>query len=133
MSNLHPYVIFNGNAAEAIAFYEKSLGASVEFITHYKDAPFPVEENWKQTVLHASLLINDSRIMFSDSSPEHQVQFGDNVSLSLNFEKKFDIDAQFAALAKEGNIKMPLQKTFWAEKFGMLVDKFGIHWMFNQD
>lgn len=131
MSNLNPYILFNGNAAEVIEFYKRALGATVEYVQHYEGAPVPVEDNWKQKILHATILINNEPVMISDSSPEHTIKMGDNVNLALNFEKDTDIDNKFSALAEGGKIKMPLQKTFWAKKFGMLEDKFGIHWMFN--
>lgn len=133
MSNLNPYLLFNGNAADAITFYQQALGATVEFTQHYANAPFPVDENWKQKILHATLMIHQQRVMISDSSPDIQIVFGDNVHLALNFETDDEMEKKFNALAAGGTVKMPLQKTFWAEKFGMLVDQFGIHWMFNYD
>ncbi len=71
--------------------------------------------------------------MISDATPDNQVTFGDNIQLALKFESDNGIDSMFKLLSEGGIIKMPLQKTFWAEKFGMLVDKFGINWMFNYE
>lgn len=133
MSNLNPYLIFNGNAADVIAFYQQALGAEIEYQQDFANAPFPVDESSKNKILHASLVINGAKIMISDTMPDHEIQFGDNISLALNYEDEVKIENQFNALSQGGKVKMPLQKTFWAAKFGMLVDKFGVHWMFNKE
>lgn len=131
MSNLHPYLTFNGNAAEAISFYQEALNAKVEYMQNYENSPVPVDEKWKQKVLHATITVNGGTVMISDGTPDQQAKFGNNVSLALNFKDNSEIENSFSALAAGGKIKMPLQKTFWAKQFGMLEDKFGIHWMFN--
>lgn len=130
---LSPYVMFNGNAADAIAFYEKALGAKVLFKQTFGESPAPVSDNQKDKIMHANLEVAGMPFMISDGGENQPITPGDNVHLSLNFHDEKEIDDTFTALSEGGYITMPLADTFWGAKFGMLKDKFGICWMFNYD
>lgn len=134
MEPITPYLNFNGNAAEALAFYSKAFDGEIVFQQTYGDSPMEGKENWKDKVMHASFQAGSLVFMVSDiMSPEDKVTSGNNTQLSLNFKHEEDIDRVFAAMSEGARITMPLQDTFWGAKFGMLVDKFDIHWMFNFD
>lgn len=130
---MNPYLIFNGEAATVIEFYKKALGAKVDFQQTYGDSSIPCQDDWKQKIIHSRVLIQDNIVMIADAMPDNRVTMGDNIQLALKFEADNGIDSMFKLLSQDGTVKMPLQKTFWAEKFGMLTDKFGIHWMFNHE
>jgi PhnB protein len=135
MDAIIPYLAFNGNAAEALAFYAKAFGGKVLFQQSFGESPMgdktPAE--YKDKVMHARFEADKLSFMASDSMPGQQVTNGSNTSLSLNFTTVMDIDKTFANLSEGAKITMPLQDTFWGAKFGMLTDKFGINWMFNHD
>ena len=135
MEAIVPYLYFNGNAAEALAFYEKALGGKVLFQQSFGDSPIgdQTPESHKDKVMHASFQAGELKFMVSDTMPGQEVNSGSNLSLSLNFLNLADIDNTFAALSEGAKITMPLQDTFWGARFGMLTDKFGINWMFNHD
>ena len=129
MSNVSPYLNFDGNASQVIEFYKKALGAELKFLIRYEEAPFPSPENWKQKIMHATLMLNGSELMISDAMPDSKVKPGDQVSIALSFEKDDRIDEKFKLLSQGGTVTMELQETFWSKKFGMCTDPFGIHWM----
>lgn len=135
MEPITPYLNFNGNAAEALAFYSKAFDGQVLFQQTYGDSPMEGQDKaWKDKVMHATFQAGSLSFMVSDvMHPEQQVTAGTNTQLSLNFKHEEDIDRVFAALSDGARITMPLQDTFWGAKFGMLTDKFNINWMFNFD
>lgn len=135
MEAIVPYLNFNGNAAEALAFYEKAFGGKILFQQSFGDSPMADQtpESHKNKVMHATFAAGDLKFMVSDAMPGQEVQPGSNVSLSLNFLSVADIDSAFAALSEGAQVTMPLQDTFWGARFGMLTDRFGINWMFNHD
>jgi PhnB protein len=132
---IEPYLFFNGRAEEAIEFYRKAIGAEVQMLMRFKDAPeqpppdklAPGSEN---KVMHASLKVGDTVLMLSDGMASGKTDFK-GFSLSISVSKEADADRIFAALAAGGKVEMPLAKTFWAPKFGMVADKFGVGWMVN--
>ena len=129
---LNPYLLFNGQCEAAFKFYEKCLGGKIEvMLTH---AGTPAEEHvpaeWRDKILHARLVVEDSVLMASDAPPGHYQQpQGFSVSLQLKDPEK--AERIFQALADGGTVKMPFAETFWAARFGMLKDQFGIPWMIN--
>lgn len=127
-----PYLNFNGNCREAMNFYKACIGGSLE-IMGFEGAPMEVPAESKDAVMHAILKSGAILIMASDTMPGHTITFGDSVSLSINCESKAQTDAFFNALVAGGKVNMPLEETFWGAYFGMITDKFGIHWMFNYD
>jgi PhnB protein len=133
MEAIVPYLNFNGNAAEALAFYIKAFDGKILFQQTFGDAPMESSDEQKSKIMHATFQAGDLTFMVSDSMPGQPVTGGTNMSLSLNFKTVADIDKTFAALSEGANVTMPLQDTFWGAKFGMLTDNFGINWMFNHD
>lgn len=129
---LTPYLLFNGNCAEAFKFYEQTLGGKIEGIMNFAGSPAAehAPPEWGDKVLHASMTLGDQRLMGSDAPPgNYQQPQGLSVSISLNDRDK--AEQIFNALAQDGKTTMPFQKTFWAAGFGMCVDRFGIPWMVN--
>jgi PhnB protein len=129
---VQPYLTFNGDCEEAFRLYEKVLGGKIETLMSHGDSPIAdqVPASWHPRVLHARLSIGDAVLMASDAPPEHyQRPAGMHVSLSV--QDPAEADRIFYALAEKGSVTMPIDKTFWAVRFGMLVDRFGIPWMIN--
>jgi PhnB protein len=135
---LNPYLMFNGNCEVAFDYYVQHLGAKVLMSMTYADAP-PQPEQAQQEgcqsmggdkIMHARIQLGDGVIMGSDSPPERFEQpAGFFVNLGTSDEK--EAERFYAALADKGQVIMPLEETFWAHRFGMLQDQFGIPWMIN--
>lgn len=132
---IQPYLFFDGHCKEAVEFYRKALGAKVSMLMRYKDSPEPpppgkVPPNWDNKVMHVSMQIGDATVMASDGCGSGDLRYN-GFSLSLNVKDAAAADRAFNALAAGGKVEMPLTKTFWSPRFGMLSDKFGIQWMVN--
>lgn len=130
---IEPYLFFDGNAEEALAFYEQALGAKTEGKMRYADSPHPVPPEHMppggpQKLLHASLLIGDQRLMMSDGVPLEGGGFR-GFSLTLQFPAELEARRTFDALAGGGRVLMPLGQTFFSPCYGMLLDRFGVQWM----
>ena len=131
-----PYLFFDGRCAEAVEFYRTALGADVEAIMHYKDSPDPEQMcpsgiesgDIAEKVMHASFLIGETRIMASDD-PTGETKSFEGFSLSLDAADETEADRLFVALSDGGQVQMPLEKTFFASRFGMVQDRFGVSWM----
>ena len=125
------YLMFNGRTEEALKFYEKALGAKIEMVMRFKDAPEgqcpPELEN---KVMHSSFKIGDTVVMASDGmcSGEPKLEFK-GFSLTLNPKTEAECERLFNALADGGQVQQPLVKTFFSPKFGAVSDKFGVNWM----
>jgi len=131
--SVEPYLFFEGRCEEAIEFYRKALDAQVQMIMRYKDSPEPpppgmVPAGSDNKVMHASFVAAGTTIMASDGSCSGKPTFG-GFSLAINTKTTADTDRYFNALAQGGQVQMPLGKTFWSPRFGMLTDKFGVGWM----
>ena len=129
---VQPYLFFNGRCEEAIAFYRQALGAEVQIMMRYKESPEPhppgmLPAGWESKVMHCSLRVGETVVMASDGCGE-KTSF-DGFSLSLGVRNEAEADRAFAALADGGQVQMPLTKTFWSARFGMLQDRFGVGWM----
>ena len=131
---LNPYLTFNGQCEAAFKFYEKVLGGKIEAMIPHAGTPAEehVSADWRDKIIHARLVVGDKILMGSDAPPEHYEQMK-GFSVSLGIEKPADADRIFGALAENGTVQMPIQETFWAQRFGMLVDRFGTPWMINCD
>ncbi|HTB07686.1 MAG TPA: glyoxalase/bleomycin resistance/extradiol dioxygenase family protein [Bacteroidia bacterium] len=130
---LVPYIHFNGNCREALEFYRDCLNGTIESMQTFGDAPaMKVDDSLKNHVLHSVFKFGDNILMASDTAGR-TVVVGDNIRLSIDIPEAKTMDAIFNKMAVGGKITMPLQDTFWDARFGMLVDKFGIGWMFNCD
>ena len=133
MEAIVPYLNFNGNAAEALAFYSKALEGEILHQQTFGESPMPSSDTMKDKIMHATFQADQLTFMVSDCPAEMSVTNGTNISLSLNFKDAAAIDKTFSALSEGAKITMELQDTFWGARFGMLTDKFGINWMFNHD
>ena len=129
---LNPHVGFNGRCEAAFRFYERCLGAKVVFLLSYGDSPMAGQAptDWGKKILHASLAVGDQRLTGADEPPELYKK-PQGFSLALNIGDPEEAERIFGALAENGTVQVPLQETFWALRFGMLVDQFGIPWMVN--
>lgn len=127
---LQPYLFFDGRCEEAINFYERTIGAKLNMLMRWKDAPdknmcAPGNENM---VMHAQVQIGDTEVMMSDGRATGQPKF-QGFSLSLSVPTESDADRVFAALGDGGQVQMPLDKTFFSPRFGVVADRFGVGWM----
>jgi PhnB protein len=130
---VQPYLFFEGRCEEAIAFYQKTLGAEVTMLMRFKDSPDPpppgmVPPGSEDKVMHASLRIGETAVMASDGRCAGQPRFG-GISLSLSVADAADADRLFAALGEGGQVQMPIGKTFFSPRFGIVADRFGVSWM----
>jgi PhnB protein len=126
------YLFFDGNCAEAMRFYERALGGKLEALMTHAQSPVAAQTppGSANRIMHASLNLGDHRLMASDAMPGHYEGMK-GFSLSLSYPTAAEAKRVFDALAEGGKVTMPLDKTFWAEAFGMLVDRFGTPWMVN--
>jgi PhnB protein len=129
-ATLNPYLNFNGTTAEAMRFYQSVLGGELNIQT-FGDAGMAQDEAQKNLTLHAALTSDEITLFASDGRPDTKVIFGDNVHLSLQGGDSAKLNGYFSGLAAGGQVDMPLAKQFWGDTFGMLTDKFGVHWMVN--
>jgi PhnB protein len=126
---LNPYLVLNGDAAKAIAHYERALGAHTEAVQRFGD--MAKDSKTPDRIVHALLRVGGAVIMMSDCRPEESVPAGGSAAICLDFDDVADMTARFDALAAGGKVTMPLQDTFWGAKFGTLTDAYGVQWMFN--
>ena len=128
---VQPYLFFGGRCDEAIDFYRKALNAEVLMLMRFKDAPEKqpgLPECFEDKVMHAALKIGETTLMASDGRCDGQATF-EGFSLSITVSDEAEAERVFTALGEGGLVTMPLEKTFWAPKFGMLSDRFGVGWM----
>jgi PhnB protein len=127
-----PYLLFNGDCAEAFKFYEQTLGGKIDALMPFAGSPSAetVPPDWNDKILHASMTIDGQMIMASDAPPGHYSK-PQGISVSIALKDRDKGEQIFNTLAEGGNVQMPFQKTFWASGFGMCVDRFGIPWMVN--
>jgi PhnB protein len=130
---VEPYVHFDGRCEEAIEFYKTAVGARVEMLMRFKDmpasaGPAPMPPETQNKVMHASLRIGDSVLLVSDGRCTGAMKF-DGFSLTLNVANEAEADRAFNALGQGGTVTMPLAKTFFSPRFGMLNDRFGVSWI----
>ncbi len=129
---LNSYLLFGGQCEAAFKFYEKCLGGKIEMMMPHEGSPAEAQTppEWKKKIMHARMSIGDAVLMGSDAPPGH---FEKPQGFSVNIGLKDAVQGEriFNALSEKGTVKMPFQQTFWALRFGMLVDQFGIPWMIN--
>jgi PhnB protein len=130
---IEPYLNFDGRCEEAIEFYKKALGAEVTMLMRFNENPDPqapgmMAPGSENKIMHASMRIGGSNIMASDGYCKGQSNFG-GITLSLSVADEAAADRAFNALSNGGAVHMPLTKTFFSPRFGMLADKFGVPWM----
>jgi len=129
---LNPYLMFNGQCEEAFKFYEKVLGGKIVAMMTNAGSPMADQTppEWRNKIMHARLTVGDQVLMASDAPPD-RYQAMKGCSVTLGIDDPGDAERIFHALSENGTVQMPIQKTFWAARFGMLVDRFGIPWMIN--
>ncbi len=129
---MNPYLSFKGDCEAAFNFYEQCLGAQPESIFRYGGSPLAdhVPAEWSDKVMHGSITLGGQVLMGGDVAPDRYEE-PRGFSLSLQIKSVADAERIFHELAKEGSVVLPLEKTFWAARFGMLVDRFGIPWLIN--
>jgi PhnB protein len=130
VQTVQPYLFFDGRCEEAIEFYRTALGAEVMMLTRYQDSPEPnsCAPGTENKVMHASLQIGDTTLMASDGRCQGKPAF-EGFSLSLTVPDETEAERLFATLADGGQVQMPLTKTFFSPRFGMVADRFGVSWM----
>ena len=130
---VQPYLFFDGRCEEAVEFYRSALGAEVTMLMRFKDSPEPHEPGMVppgagDKVMHVSFRIGESMVLASDGRCEGRPSF-QGFALSLAVPHESEAERLFAALADGGQVQMPLAKTFFASRFGMVADRFGVSWM----
>jgi PhnB protein len=128
---VQPYLVFEGRCEEAAEFYRKALGAEVTMLMRRKESPDPqmcAEAGTEEKVMHMSLRIGDTTLMASDGRCTGKPSF-QGFSLSLTAANDSEAERLFASLADGGQAQMPLTKTFFSSRFGMVADRFGVPWM----
>jgi PhnB protein len=130
---VQPYLFFDGRCEEAVEFYKKALGAKVEMLMRFKDSPEPPQPGMhppgsENKVMHATLRIGETTVMASDGHCQGKPTF-QGFSLSVTAANDAEAERLFGALGERGQVQMPLTKTFFSSRFGMLADRFGVSWM----
>jgi PhnB protein len=128
---INPYINFNGQCEAAFKFYEKVLGGKIVGTMTFGGSPMADQApaGWQEKIMHAALKVDDSLLMGSDAPDRYVPMQGSYVSIGV--KDPAEAERIFHALAENGQVQMPIQETFWAPRFGMLVDRFGISWMVN--
>ena len=131
--HIQPYLFFDGRCEEAIEFYKRTVGATVEMLMRFSDNPEPpqpgmVPPGSENKVMHACIRIGDTAVMASDGRCMGKPAF-QGFSLSLTVKDEVEADRLYAALGDGGQVQMPLAKTFFSPRFGMVGDRFGVSWM----
>ena len=129
---LNPYLTFNGQCEAAFKFYEKVLGGKIEAMMTYGSSPMAeqTQPQWRNKIMHARMSVGDEMLMASDAPPDrYEAMRG--IMVTLGIDDPGEAERIFRALSEKGTVQMPIQETFWAARFGMLVDQFGTPWMVN--
>lgn len=129
---MNPYLSFKGDCEAAFRFYEQCLGGKIGAIFRYVGTPLAdqVPADWLDKVMHGSVTLGGQVLMGADVAPDCYEQ-PTGFSLSLQMKSTADAERIFGELAKGGRVVLPLEKTFWAVLFGMVVDRFGVPWLIN--
>jgi PhnB protein len=130
---VQPYVFFEGRCEEAIEFYKKALGAEVLVMLRFKDSPVPpppgLPPGSENKIMHAQARIGQTVLMLGDGRCSGKPAGFQGFGLSLSLANETEVDKAFKALADGGQVQMPLEKTFFSPRFGMVIDRFGVMWM----
>jgi PhnB protein len=133
MAHLDPYLFFDGDCADAMRFYERVFRGRLEMMQSYGESPAATDVSPEKhgRIMHARLELDGRALMASDAVSEDPFEGIRGFALSMNYESVDEAQRVFTELGEGGTVQMPMQKTFWAAAFGMLVDKFGTPWMIN--
>jgi len=132
MLGISPYISFRGNCRGAIEFYKGALDAEVLFTQTVGDSQMS-DRGPAENIMHCTIKVGDSTIMMCDDPSPDSATGGGNISLAIGLNDAERARHVFGKLAEGGTVVMPLEKTYWAEAFGMVTDKFGVKWMVNCD
>lgn len=129
---LNAYLSFNGQCEAAFKFYERCLGGKIAFMMTYAETPMAKKTpaDWQKKIVHCRFIVGDQVLMGGDPPPEYY-QKPQGFSVSISVDNPAEAERIFAALAEKGTVRMAIQETFWARRFGMLTDQFGTPWMIN--
>jgi PhnB protein len=129
---INPYLSFKGDCEAAFTFYAECFGGQLGPLFRYAGSPMAdsAPPDWSDKIMHASVTVGGQELMGADITPD-RYEASQGFSLSVQLKSTTDAERLFGALAKDGRVVMPLEKTFWAERFGMVVDRFGIPWLIN--
>jgi PhnB protein len=138
MTKVNAYITFNGNCEEAFLFYKSVFGGEFLYIGRYKDVPMADRQIFRpendEKIMHVSLPVSTETILMGSDNAEANGQgtiIGNNISLSIHTDNKVEADRLFTGLSVGGQIKMPMNQTFWGAYFGVFTDRFGINWLIN--
>jgi PhnB protein len=134
-ATLNPYLIFNDKTEEAFNLYKSVFGGDFQMVMRFKDVPpeHQMSTDHAEKIMHIALPVGEGMLMGSDSpddGPEKAI-VGNNVQISISAASEKEADAFFKGLSAGGKAIMPMAKAFWGDYFGMLIDKFGVHWMIS--
>jgi len=129
---INTYLVFDGRCKEAFEFYAKVFGGTIRAMIPHGGTPAAqfVPDNWQEKVMHAEVTVANGVLMGSDAPPDHYRAMA-GFSVSVQVEQPAEADRLYNALAEDGKQSMPIQETFWAQRFGMVTDRFGTPWMIN--
>ncbi|MFO0877604.1 MAG: VOC family protein [Gemmataceae bacterium] len=129
----NPHLVFDGRCKEAFEFYERTLGGKVTAMIPYSDTPARdhMPASTGSRIMHARLALNDQVLMGCDAHPEMPYDGIRGCDVAMQVSSPAEAERLFAALAEGGTITMPIGETFWADRFGMVTDRFGVPWMIN--
>ncbi|HLK60628.1 MAG TPA: VOC family protein [Chthonomonadaceae bacterium] len=129
---LNPYLSFNGQCQAAFTYYQQVLGGEIVAMLNYADSPVADQTSpeWRNKIIHARLIVGDKVLMGSDSPPQYQTETK-GMCVALGVDDATEAERIFNALSENGTVQMPIQETFFAIRFGMCIDQFGIPWMVN--
>ena len=130
--DVQPYLSFEGRAQEAMDFYKSAIGATVDMVMHFKEAPPEMQANIspesKDKIMHGAFHIGETQLFVTDGHCTGKASFT-GITLTINAGSTGEAEKLFGALGKGGQVTMPMSETFFAHRFGMLADKFGVNWM----
>lgn len=136
MRKLEPYVRYNGVCEDAFNFYKSVLGGEFVYVMRHKDNPekdHPLAKEDENKILHVALPIGDSvLLMGADAPSDKPVHMGDNITLAMSIQEEEEVRRLFESLSADGEVTLPLQKTFWADLYGEFTDQFGINWIISR-
>ena len=134
MTQAIAYLVFDGTCAEAMRFYERALGGTIDVMMSGADSPIAAQmpKEFAHRILHARLVLPGGGMLYGGDSPAHIPYEGiKGVSITVDFATVAEAEKAFAALAEGGQVTMPMQSAFWAKRWGMLTDRFGTPWNVN--
>lgn len=131
MKSLNPYINFSGKCREALDFYKQCLNGEIQALSTFADAPGGTDEKFKDNVMHSEFRADGIFFMATDGMPGKEAVVGDNIMLTIQLNDEQEQTRIFDALSRGGKVTQPLEDTFWGSRFGMLVDRYGIHWMLD--